>query len=303
MSDGDKENETPLLAGIELGGTKAIAVLARGREILARETRPTTADPAATLAGVLDVIDNWHRASTVAALGIASFGPVGLRRVAPTYGCILKTTKPGWSDFDVLGTVRAALDVPMAIDTDVNAAALAEERWGGSAGCRVHAYVTIGTGVGGGIVVDGKPIHGLMHPEMGHMRVPRVKGDGFAGVCPFHGDCVEGLVAGPALAARTGLAGQDIPDDHPVWATVAQELGDFFANMLLTFSPERIALGGSVVLNRPALLGAVQTVVAARLAGYLPGSGYAPENRLAIATLGADAGPLGAIAVAGQAMS
>lgn len=296
------EDQTPLLAGIELGGTKVIAVLARGRTIIERESFPTTADPAATVAAVVAVIGGWHAQAPLAAIGIASFGPVALDPQSPGYGEILDTPKPGWTGFDVLGSVRRAIDVPLAIDTDVNAAALAEGRWGGSAGCRVHAYVTIGTGVGGGIVVDGQPLHGFLHPEIGHMRVPRVSGDAFAGVCPFHGDCVEGLVAGPALAARTGLAGADIADDHPVWGNVAQELGDFFANMLVSFAPERIALGGSVVLGRPSLLPAVQAVVARRLAGYLPAKDVAPEARIALALLGTDAGPLGAIALAMRAL-
>lgn len=296
------DDQTPLLAGIELGGTKAIAVLARGRTIVARESFPTTADPAATLASAVAVIVGWHAQAPLAAIGIASFGPVALDPQLPSYGQILDTPKPGWAGFDVLGAVRRAIDVPLAIDTDVNAAALAEGRWGGSARCRVHAYVTIGTGVGGGIVVDGQPLHGFLHPEIGHMRVPRVAGDGFGGVCPFHGDCVEGLVAGPALAARTGLAGADIADNHPVWGNVAQELGDFFANMLVSFAPERIALGGSVLLGRPLLLAGVHAVVARRLGRYLPVTGIPPEARIALTMLGADAGPLGAIALAERAL-
>ncbi len=296
------EDQSPLLAGIELGGTKSIAVLARGGTILARASLPTSADPAATLAAVLAVIGSWHAERPLAAIGIASFGPVVLDPQSPAYGHMLDTPKPGWAGFDVVGAVRGAISVPVAIDTDVNAAALAEGQWGGSAGCRVHVYVTIGTGVGGGIVVDGQPVHGFLHPEIGHMRVPRAAGDTFAGACPFHGDCIEGLVAGPALAARTGLAGADIADDHPVWAHVAQELGDFFANMLLSFAPERIALGGSVLLGRPFLLPAVRAVAALRLAGYLPATGIPPEERIALATLGADAGPLGAVALAARAL-
>lgn len=296
------DDQAPLLAGIELGGTKIIAVLGRGGGVLAREAFATTADPAACLAVAIDRIVRWHGEQPLAAIGIASFGPIAVDPRSTRYGQMLDTPKPGWRGFDVLGAVRGAIGVPLAIDTDVNAAALAEGQWGGSAGCRVHAYVTIGTGVGGGIVVDGQPLHGFLHPEIGHMRVPRVAGDAFGGACPFHGDCVEGLVAGPALAARTGLAGADIADDHPVWGNVAQELGDFFANMLVSFAPERIALGGSVLLGRPLLLAAVRAVVAHRLAGYLPATDVAPETRIALATLGTDAGPLGAIALAGRAL-
>lgn len=296
------EEQSPLLAGIELGGTKSIAVLARGHIIVARESFPTTADPAATLAAVVAVVSGWHAGRPLAAIGIASFGPVVLDPQSSAYGRMLDTPKPGWAGFDVLGAVRGAISVPLAIDTDVNAAALAEGQWGGSAGCRVHAYVTIGTGVGGGLVVGGQPLHGFLHPEIGHMRVPRVAGDAFAGACPFHGDCIEGLVAGPALAARTGLAGADIADDHPVWGNVVQELGDFFANMLVSIAPERIALGGSVLLGRPSLLPAVRAAAAHRLGGYLPVTGMVPEDRIAPAMLGADAGPLGAIALALRAL-
>lgn len=287
----------PLLAGIELGGTKCIAVLARGSEILASESHPT-ADPSSTLAAMLDTLSRWRETHDFGAVGIASFGPLGLDQGAAGYGHVLKTTKPGWSGYDLLGAVRARIGLPVGFDTDVAGAALAEERWGGSAGCRVHAYVTIGTGVGGGIIVDGRPVHGFLHPEIGHMRVPRVVGDDFAGICSFHGDCIEGLVSGPALAARTGIAGGALPADHPVWHSVAQELGDFFANMLMSFAPERIALGGGVIQQRPYLIEGIRAAVAARVGGYLPDDVLAPAERIQAATLGANAGPLGAIALA-----
>lgn len=289
-----------LLAGIELGGTKCIAVLARGETILAKQAWPTGA-PAETLAAVLGTLEGWRAQQGFVAIGIAAFGPLGLAPAASRYGHVLETTKPGWSGFDLLGSVQARFDLPIALDTDVAGAALAEQLWGGSVGCRVHAYVTIGTGVGGGIIVDGRPVHGFLHPEIGHMRVPRRADDAFAGICCFHGDCVEGLVSGPALEARTGLAGADIPADHPVWADVTKELGDFFANMLMSFAPERIALGGGVLQQRPYLLPQIRTVVTERLAGYLPDTAIAPAARIAMATLGANAGPLGAIALAALA--
>lgn len=290
-----------LLAGIELGGTKCIAVLARGETILARQAWPTGA-PVETLAAVLGTLEGWRAQQGFVAIGIAAFGPLGLAPGMAGYGHVLETTKPGWSGFDLLGAVQARFDLSTALDTDVAGAALAEQRWGGSVGCRVHAYVTIGTGVGGGIIVDGRPVHGFLHPEIGHMRVPRRAGDAFPGICRFHGDCIEGLVSGPALEARTGMAGAAIPADHPIWADVAQELGDFFANMLTSFAPERIALGGGVLQQRPYLLPAIRAVVKARIGGYLPGKAIAPEARIAMAALGADAGPLGAIALAALAL-
>ncbi len=295
-------DSAPMLAGIELGGTKCIAVLARGGALLATESHPT-GSPDETLAATLDVLTRWQTDHDVAAIGIASFGPLGLRTDAAGYGHILQTTKPGWSGFDLLGAVSARIDVPLGFDTDVAGAALAEEHWGGSAGCRVHAYVTIGTGVGAGIIVDGRPVHGFLHPEIGHMRVPRQLGDEFPGICRFHGDCIEGLVSGPALAARSGIAGAALPDDHPVWRNVVQELGDFFANMLISFAPDRIAIGGGVFQQRPALIEAIRTAVAARLGGYLPTDQMPPEQRIQATALGANAGPLGAIALAAQALS
>ncbi len=292
----------PLLAGIELGGTKCIAILARGSEILATESHPT-ADPVSTLSTTLDVLARWRQTHDYAAIGIASFGPLGLHRGAEGYGHVLQTTKPGWSGFDLLGAVQARIDLPVGFDTDVAGAALAEERWGGSAGCRVHVYVTIGTGVGGGIVVDGRPVHGFLHPEIGHMRVPRVAGDEFAGICRFHGDCIEGLVSGPALAARTGMPGSALSADHPVWHNVVHELADFFANMMMSFAPERIALGGGVIQQRPYLIDLIRTAVTARIGGYLPDDDLAPAQRIQAASLGANAGPLGAIALATLALT
>jgi len=291
-----------VFAGIELGGTKCIAVLASGGELIETQAHPTEA-PSATLSATLDVLARWRTMHDVAAIGIASFGPLGVQPGSPNYGRVLQTPKPGWSGFDLLGAVQAQTDLPIGFDTDVAGAALAEQRWGGSAECRVHAYVTIGTGVGAGIVVDGRPVHGFLHPEIGHMRVPRLAGDDFVGSCPFHGDCIEGLVSGPALAARCGMPGAEIPDDHPIWRNVAHELGDFFVNMLVSFAPERIALGGGVFQQRPFLIDAVRQVTAVRLGGYLPDDVVAPEQRLQPATLGANAGPLGAIALAAMALA
>ena len=193
-----------LIAGVELGGTKCIAVTARGREIVSRAQWPTGDDAAATLRTLADWLAAAHREEPFAALGIASFGPICLDPASADYGRIINTPKPGWSGADVLGVLAGDLCVPVAIETDVAGAALAEGRWGASQGCPVHVYLTIGTGIGGGIVVDGKPLHGTFHPEMGHVRVRRAAGDPFTGVCPIHGDCLEGLAAGPAIAARVG---------------------------------------------------------------------------------------------------
>lgn len=285
-----------LFAGIELGGTKCIALLARGTDILDKITLPTTT-PAEVMPKLADYLRAHAR--TADALGIASFGPLDLNLASPHFGYITSTPKAGWSMVDVRSTLAACLPCPVGFDTDVNAAGLAEGRWGAAQRCSVHAYITIGTGVGGGLVIDGRPVHGLIHPEIGHMRIRRVPGDDFAGVCPFHGDCAEGLVSGPALAARFGQDPAQVPDSHPVWAVVAHDLAEFMANLLLTVSPERIVIGGGVAVSRPALLANVHRLTADCLSGYLHGiTGKRLAEIIVPAALGVNAGPLGAIALA-----
>lgn len=289
-----------LLAGIELGGTKCIAVLARGPDIVARERMPTHT-PAETLPALAAIVRAWIAAGEpVAALGVASFGPLALDPADPDHGCITTTPKEGWQRVNLLAAFRP-LGLPIALDTDVNAAALAEGQWGAARGARVHAYLTVGTGIGGGIVVDGRPLHGLMHPEMGHIAVRRAPDDGFAGICPWHGDCLEGLASGPAIAARAGQPAEMLTDDHPVWHAVAAEVGELVASLLLTVSAERVLIGGGVG-SRTALLARIRAAVGARLAGYLaPVTPTRLEEIVRAPALGADAGPLGAVALAATA--
>ncbi len=302
--------ETPVFAGIELGGSWAVAVLARDGMIIDSVRRPTM-PPGETLAGVEDWLAGAAaRHGRFAALGIASFGPLGLNPARPGFGHITTTPKPGWRDVDLLARFRARFGVPTMLDTDVNGAALAEGRWGAAKGARVHAYVTIGTGVGAGIVVEGATVKGLVHPEFGHVRVRRVAGDDFAGTCPFHGDCLEGLISGPALAARAGAgagAGADpatLPPDHPLWRHVVADLAEALAMLLLTVSPERIVIGGGVGLGQAHLLPAVRAAVAARLGGYLPAAVDSADGELICAAgLGDRAGALGAIMLAEQALA
>lgn len=294
---------TMRVAGIELGGTKSIAVLAHDGVIIDRHAIPT-GRPDQTLATLVDQLSAWNAAQPVAAIGIGSFGPIALDPADPAFGMITTTPKPFWAHTDVRGTFARAFAVPIGFDTDVAGAALAEGRWGAAQGCLDHVYLTIGTGVGAGIVAGGHIVHGVGHPEVGHMRVRRAAGDQFAGSCPFHGDCLEGLIAGPALAARTGMAGDAIPDDHPVWANVAAELAEAMAILMLTLAPKRIVVGGGVAIKRPELL--TQTIVqtAALLADYLPGYGSERLSRCIVpAGLGDDAGPLGAIELAHLALA
>lgn len=291
------------LVGVELGGTKSIAVLAEDARIVDTVTIATS-DPNSTLSALRACIEQWHEAAPVAALGIASFGPLQLDPRVAGFGQILATPKPGWSDAPVAAALRAGLDCPMAIDTDVNGAALAEYRWGAGRDCNVLAYVTIGTGVGVGLLTDGRPLHGAMHPEAGHLRLRRAPDDAFRGACTFHGDCVEGLVSGPALATRFGADGADIPDAHPAWEHVAHDIAELCAALLLTTSARRILFGGSVATARAFLLPRVRALLVTRYGAYLPFlDAEAAAEIIQPAGLGAQAGPLGAIALAQSALA
>ncbi|MGL4312676.1 MAG: ROK family protein [Sphingomonas sp.] len=290
-----------MLLGVELGGTKCIAVASRGQEIV-REARWPTTTPEITLTQLFDTIAQWQADQAFAALGLASFGPLHLGTGDPRYGCIGNTPKQLWAGVDLMARARAHFSGPIALDTDVNAAALAEGHWGAAKGLAHHAYITIGTGVGVGLMLGGRAHHGTSHAEIGHLRVRRAGGDGFAGNCPFHGDCLEGLVSGPALERRTGLPGQDIPDDHPVWQQVAAEIAQLIVVLILTVAVERIVIGGSVAVNRPALLPAIRAAALAQLAGYPRHFAAEIDTMVTLPALGDRAGPLGAIAVAMSAL-
>jgi fructokinase len=276
-------------AGVELGGTKCVAILASGPErILARETVPTTT-PDETLGRLGNILSAW-KSERFAALGIASFGPLDLDA-----GTIASTPKPGWRGAEVKRRLEETAGVPAAFDTDVNGAALAEMRWGSGRGFDDFAYITVGTGVGVGLIANGEPTRGFAHCELGHIRVARLAGDTFAGSCPFHGDCVEGLAAGPSLRARVGDGIGQVSDDDPLWDSVAWALAQLCHAIVCAAAPRSIAIGGGVVENQPHLLRRIEAMLVESLNGYveLPGAGYirAPE-------LGSDAGPLGAIALA-----
>ena len=285
-----------IYAGVELGGTKCVAILARGpQDVLAREVIPTSL-PSETLGRIESAVLDWKRTQGFDALGIASFGPLDLDRQSPTYGHTVTTTKPGWSDVDIAPRLETATGVPAAFDTDVNGAAFAEMRWGAGRGFDDFAYVTVGTGVGVGLIVNGQPTRGFAHCELGHIRVARLPGDEWPGSCPYHGDCVEGLAAGSALSARFGEAARDLPPDHPVWDSVAWALAQLCHAIVCAAAPRRIAMGGGVMQGHPHLLPRINAMLIESLNAYvpLPGDG----NYVRAPELGADAGPLGAIALA-----
>jgi fructokinase len=259
------------------------------------QTRIPTEDPDSTLAALEAVLDGWR----FDAIGVASFGPLDLDPENATFGSITATTKPGWTGTDLVQRLRARYARPVAIQTDVNGAALAEARWGAAQGMAAHCYITVGTGVGVGAIVGGRPVQGYAHGEAGHMRVARAAGDTYRGWCRFHGDCVEGLIAGPALAERFGRPAEDLLDDAPEWALFVHDLAGLLHNLVVTLAPERIAVGGGVIGQRPELFATLRERLATSLGGYGSFTAYAAEleTRLGPPGLGTMAGPLGAIAV------
>ena len=296
----------PLLGGVELGGTKCVCLVGtRGGAIRAQAAVPTK-EPHATLRQIEDILNNFRSVhGALAALGVASFGPLELRRASPHYGRIGATSKEGWTDFDLAGFFRTHFRCPSALSTDVIGAALAEGRWGAARGLSDYAYVTVGTGVGVGLVCAGQPVHGWHHPELGHVRVQRLPGDHFPGACPFHGDCVEGLASGPAIAARSGTAPASLPADSPVWDSVAHALAQLAHTLVLATGPQRILIGGGVVSAQPQLFARIRARLRTSLNGYLridsvPGG---LEAYLAPPGLGVHAGPLGALALAADALA
>jgi fructokinase len=288
-----------IFAGVELGGTKCIAILARGPdEVLARESVFTTS-PDETLQRIETILLDWKASRGFDALGIASFGPVDVDPASPTFGHLRETPKPGWSGMDIAPRLRRATGVPVEFDTDVNGAARAEMRWGAGRGTEDFAYITVGTGIGVGLIANGNPMRGFGHCELGHIRVPRLAGDDWPGACPFHADCVEGLASGSALRERFGEELESLGSDHLVWESVAWTLGQLCHAIVLAAAPKRIAIGGGVMARQPHLMARIEQRLRESLNGYveLPSDGAyvrAPE-------LGDNAGPLGAIALAMKA--
>ena len=235
----------PLYGAIEAGGTKFVCAVGSAPDDLRDIRRISTShNPLETMAEVIAYFQN-HDA--LAAIGIASFGPIDYAS-----GCITTTPKISWRHFPLRPAIERAFRVPVGFDTDVNAAALGESRYGAGAGLADFIYITVGTGIGGGAVAGGKPVHGLLHPEMGHLLVRRSRDElpGFNGVCPYHGDCLEGMASGPAIQARWGKPAHDLPQDHPAWRIEADYLAQACVNLACTLSPRMIVLGGGVMDQR-----------------------------------------------------
>ena len=283
-----------LYGGIEGGGSKWECAIGTGADdVRARATIPTTT-PTETIDRVVAFFESGE---AVTALGIGSFGPVDPDRSSSTWGHITTTPKPGWAHTDVGQEIARRLAVPVVFDTDVNAAALGEHLWGAARGLRTFCYVTVGTGIGGGVMANGALVHGLVHPEFGHMRIPHDRAvDPFDGVCPYHGDCWEGLASGRALEARRGRPAHELGDDEPLWDLEARYLALGLVSVISTLSPERILVGGGV-MEQPGLLSLVREQVRGLLNGYVPRIDER-EDYIVTPGLGSVAGVLGAIALA-----
>jgi len=282
---------------IEAGGTKFVYGVGTGPEDLILDSCPTTS-PEATMNRVLGFFRGLR--VPLKALGIAAFGPVDLDRASPTYGYITSTPKLVWRRFDLAGTVARALGRPVAIDTDVNAAALGEARWGAAQALSDFLYVTVGTGIGGGAVTHGEIVHGLVHPEMGHIRIPHDRSeDPYPGGCPYHGDCLEGLACGPAIEARWGTPAGDLPAGHAAWELEARYLALGLNTWVCTLSPKRILLGGGVMRQRQ-LFPMIRAELGRFLNGYVRARSLLEEmdSYVVPPQLGDRAGVLGALALA-----
>ena len=286
-----------LYGGIEGGGTKFVCAVGTGPGDIIEEIRYPTGSPDESIG---KAIDFFRKFDGLRAVGIACFGPLDANPKSPTFGYVTTTPKPGWAHTEFGGAVGRALGVPVGFDTDVNAAALAEHRWGAAQGLDSCLYLTVGTGIGGGAIVEGKMIHGLMHPEMGHLRVPHdFEKDPFEGQCPYHGDCLEGLACGPAIEARWGRRAETLPPDHPAWALEAHYLGLGLNNYIVTLSPQRIILGGGV-MDQAGLFPMIRDEVRTLLHGYIQSPMITSNNNVYIVPpqLKNQAGVLGGIALA-----
>ena len=290
-----------LYGGIEAGGTKFVCAAGTGPEDIRAETRFATTTPAETIERAVTFFR--EQPEPVAAVGIGSFGPVDPDPASATYGYITTTPKPGWAHTDLGGALRHDLGTPVRLDTDVNAAALGEHRWGAAQGLDTFIYVTVGTGIGGGGMANGRLMHGLVHPEMGHVRIPRDRSaDPYPGSCPYHGDCLEGLACAPALEERWGQPPEALPADHPAWPLEARYLALGLVNFICTLSPQRIIVGGGI-MQQATLLPMVRQNVQELLNGYIQARLVLEDigSYIVLPGLGEKSGVLGAIALAQEA--
>jgi fructokinase len=295
------ENMTQLYGGIEAGGTKFVCAVGTGPDDIRAEHRFPTTTPEETIG---EAVRFFKEQEGVTAVGIAAFGPLDPDPHSPTYGYITSTPKPHWHNINLGGPIADALGVPFGFDTDVNGAALGEWRWGAAQGLQNFVYFTIGTGIGGGAMVNGQLLHGLIHPEMGHMRLPHnTRQDPYKGYCPYHDDCFEGLASGPAMAARWGQSAETLPLDHPAWELEAHYIALALQNIICTLSPQRIIMGGGV-MSQQQLFPLIRQKVLDLLKGYVQSPAILAniDHYIVMPQLRSRAGVLGAIALAQQSL-
>lgn len=252
------------IGALEAGGTKMVVAIGNEHgEILERLSIPTES-PETTMPELV----NYFKSSKIDALGIGCFGPIDLNRESATYGYITSTPKLPWRNYNIVGTLSEALQVPIGFDTDVNASAIGEATWGSTKDVNSSIYITIGTGVGVGVIIDGKPLHGMLHPEAGHILLAKHQKDTFKGTCPYHENCMEGLAAGPAMEARYGKKAYELSDQEEVWELEGYYIAQALVNYILTLSPERIILGGGV-MHQEQLMPIIHREVLRMLNGYI----------------------------------
>ena len=291
-----------LYGGIEAGGTKIVCAVGNSPEEIVIEERFPTTSPEETIKKIIKFFQDFEqkRKQNIEAIGLASFGPVDLDPKSDTFGYITSTPKPGWAFTNFLRVIQNALQKPMYFDTDTNGAAIGEHKWGAGQGLNDLFYITIGTGIGGGVISGGRTIHGLLHPEIGHILLPHDKEkDPYEGFCPFHKDCLEGLASGPSMNARWGVRAENLPEDHPAWDLEAEYITYALHNMVLAYSPARLILGGGV-MQQESLFPRIRKKLLESLAGYVQSS-YILEDidhYVVPPLLGQKAGVLGAIAMA-----
>ena len=305
-----KQQQHDVIVGaVEAGGTKFVCAIGSGTggRILDKAQFPTTADPTVVIGKVTAWLkEQQQKHGNLAAIGVATFGPVDLDVTSRTYGYITSTPKPGWKNTNIVGPLRKAFPgIPVGFDTDVNGAALGEGRWGAAKGMDDFVYITVGTGLGGGGVVHGDVIHGLVHTEMGHMSMPQFTGDEFAGVCPYHGRCWEGLCSGPAIAKRAGKPAEDLPPDHPAWDMTIRYMAHALVTLTCVLSPKRIIIGGSVRkagrLGEARFFKKLRAAFRSVMAGYIVSPSLTEKgivDYIVPPLLGDNAGVCGAIALA-----
>lgn len=287
------------IGAIEAGGTKFVCGIGDETGAIMERISFPTGQPEQTLEQAIA----FFRDKGVEAIGVGSFGPINIDPKSAQYGFVTTTPKPGWSGYDFLGVLRSAAGVPLGWDTDVNAAAYGEALWGAAQGLGSCVYYTIGTGVGVGVYTEGKLVHGLVHPEGGHVPTRRHADDRFEGCCPYHGDCLEGMAAGPAIEKRWGIKGSELPADHEAWAMEAYYIGQALTSTILLLSPERIILGGGVMHQRQ-LFPLIRAEVQRNLNGYVSAEPLLQgiENYIVPPGLGDNAGLCGSLALGLQAL-